>query len=75
MFISAAPTNEGGQQGKASNSATPGRLAAVVLGVDLAGDGQGATVITVLLDASDSARLAAAPAGGVVLMQTAPAGD
>ena len=52
--------------------AAPERLAAVVLGVDLAGDGQGATVITLLLDAADAAGLAAAPAGGVVLMQTAP---
>ncbi|HEX8631862.1 MAG TPA: SAF domain-containing protein [Catenuloplanes sp.] len=74
-FISTVPTNEGGQQGKTGSAATPTRLAAVVLGVDLAGDGQGATVITLLLDASDGARLAGAPAGGVVLMQTAPAGD
>jgi hypothetical protein len=50
-------------------------LEAVVLTVDPAGDGQGATVVTLLLDASDGARLAAAPAGGVVLMQTAPGGN
>ncbi|MDG4764469.1 SAF domain-containing protein [Solwaraspora sp. WMMD406] len=55
-----------------TSAATPDRLAAVVLGVDLAGDGQGATVITLLLDASDAPVLAAAPAGAVVLMQTSP---
>ena len=43
--------------------------------MDLAGDGQGATVITLLLDASDDAPLAAAPPGAVVLMQTAPDGS
>jgi hypothetical protein len=64
-------------QGQRTSSATgsPTRLTATVLGVDLVGDGQGATVITLLLDSSDSARLAAAPSGGVVLMQTAPNGD
>ncbi|MER7273501.1 SAF domain-containing protein [Dactylosporangium sp. NPDC000244] len=56
-------------------SSTPARLEAVVLAVDLAGDGQGATVVTLLLDAADGGRLAAAPAGGVVLMQTAPEGS
>lgn len=55
----------------AGNASTPARLPAVVLDVDLAGDGQGATVVTLLLDASDGPRLAAAPAGGVVLMQSA----
>jgi hypothetical protein len=60
--------------GAKSAASAPVRLQAVVLGVDLAGDGQGATVITLLLDASDGPRLAAAPAGGVVLMQTAPGG-
>jgi hypothetical protein len=50
-------------------------MPAVVLGVDLAGDGQGATVVTLLLDAADGPRLAAAPAGGVVLMQTSPGGN
>jgi hypothetical protein len=54
------------------SSVTSAPLRAVVLGVDLAGDGQGATVVTLLLDAADGGRLAAAPAGGVVLMQTAP---
>ncbi|GIE93889.1 SAF domain-containing protein [Paractinoplanes rishiriensis] len=51
---------------------TPARMPAVVLSVDLAGDGQGAIVITLLLDADDGGRLAAAAAGGVVLMQTTP---
>jgi hypothetical protein len=60
--------------GRAGGS-VPARLSAVVLTVDPAGDGQGATVATLLLDASDGAQLAAAPAGGVVLMQTAPGGN
>ncbi|WP_433615350.1 SAF domain-containing protein [Dactylosporangium sp. CA-139114] len=68
----------GAQPAPPGSSATSGssatRLPAVVLSVDLAGDGQGATVITLLLDAADGPRLAAAPAGGVVLMQTAPQG-
>lgn len=76
VYVSANPQN--GQPAPAAGSAaggsTPARLPAVVLGVDLAGDGQGATVVTLLLDASDGPRLAAAPAGGVVLMQTAPGG-
>jgi hypothetical protein len=46
-----------------------------VLSVDTAGDGQGSTVITLLLAASDSATLAGGPAGGVVLMQTSPQGS
>jgi hypothetical protein len=50
------------------------RMSAVVLGVDLAGDGQGATVVTLLLDSGDAPRLAAAAAGAVVLMQTSPDG-
>ncbi|WP_412740969.1 SAF domain-containing protein [Krasilnikovia sp. MM14-A1259] len=78
VYVSAAGTGEDGQIAPA-NASRPGlapvRMQAVVLGVDLAGDGQGATVITLLLDASDGARLAAAPAGRVVLMQTAPGGD
>jgi hypothetical protein len=66
---------QGGAQPAASTSGSaPARVPAVVLGVDLAGDGQGATVVTLLLDASDGPGLAAAPAGGVVLMQTAPGG-
>lgn len=75
-YVSTSPQN--GQAAPAASSAggaTPARLAAVVLGVDLAGDGQGATVVTLLLDAADGPRLAAAPAGGVVLMQTAPGGN
>jgi hypothetical protein len=56
------------------NSSVPASLPAVVLGVDLAGDGQGATVVTLLLDATDGPRLAAAPSGSVVLMQTPPQG-
>lgn len=76
-YVSATPQN--GQPAPAASSAaggaSPGRVPAVVLGVDLAGDGQGATVVTLLLDAADGPRLAAAPAGGVVLMQTAPGGN
>jgi SAF domain len=76
-YVSANP--QGGTQPASAATSTggsaPARLPAVVLGVDLAGDGQGATVVTLLLDASDGPRLAAAPAGGVVLMQTAPGGN
>jgi hypothetical protein len=75
-YVSATPQN--GQPAPAASSAaggaSPARVPAVVLGVDLAGDGQGATVVTLLLDAADGPRLAAAPAGLVVLMQTAPHG-
>jgi hypothetical protein len=77
VYASATETGDGqaaSANGAKSAGSTPVRLQAVVLGVDLAGDGQGATVITLLLDASDGPRLAAAPAGAVVLMQTAPGG-
>lgn len=74
-----AKAQEGGQPAPAASSGSsasaPARLSAVVLGVDLAGDGQGATVVTLLLPASDGPLLAAAPSGGVVLMQTAPEGS
>nr|WP_307962212.1 hypothetical protein [Salinispora arenicola] len=77
VYVSAAAP--GGTEPAAGSStaggAVPARVPAVVLGVDLGGDGQGATVVTLLLDASDAPRLAAAPAGGVVLMQTSPGGN
>lgn len=57
-----------------TNAAAPVRLEAAVLDVDPAGDGQGGTVVTLLIDEADSDRLAAAPSGGVVLMQLAPGG-
>ena len=74
VFLSAANT-PGGTSGQTSNGAgaPQTRLSAVVLGVDPRGDGQGSTVVTLLLGASDAGRLAGA--GGVVLMQTAPGGD
>jgi hypothetical protein len=75
VFVaSAAPA--AGQNGASGSGATstPARLSAVVRGVDLAGDGQGNTVVTLELNASDAGRLAGAAAGGVVLMQTAPGG-
>ena len=59
----------------ASGAAGPTRLSGVVLSVDLAGDGQGATVVTVLVDTSDASKLAAAPSGTVVLMQTSAGGN
>ncbi len=71
VFVSAAPTTSG--QPSAGSTGSTSRLSAVVLGVDPRGDGQGSTVVTLLLDASDAGRLAGA--GGVVLMQTAPGGD
>jgi hypothetical protein len=77
VYVSAAP--DGGQPAPAASSAAsgsaPARLSAVVLGVDLAGDGEGSTVITLLLSATDAPQLAAAPSGGVVLMQTSPVGS
>src|SRR6266511_3949638 len=72
VFLSAANAT-GGTQTSTGAGTTTTRLSAVVLGVDPRGDGQGATVVTLLLDASDAGRLAGA--GGVVLMQTAPGGD
>jgi hypothetical protein len=78
-FVSATGVGSDGQPAPATTSgkggAAPAQVPAVVLGVDLAGDGQGATVITLLLDASDAPTLAAASAGGVVLVQTAPGGN
>jgi len=76
VYISATQDGAGPAPANArAGGSAPVRLEAVVLTVDPAGDGQGATVVTLLLDASDGARLAAAPAGGVVLMQTAPGGN
>ena len=74
VFLSAANA-PGGTSGQTSTGAAASqtRLSAVVLGVDPRGDGQGSTVVTLLLGASDAGRLAGA--GGVVLMQTAPGGD
>ena len=79
VSVYVAAVQDGGQPAPAASStasgSTPARLSAVVLGVDLAGDGAGSTVITLLLAASDAPQLAAAPAGGVVLMQTSPVGS
>ena len=72
VFLSAANAT-GGTPTSTGAGTTTTRLSAVVLGVDPRGDGQGSTVVTLLLDASDAGRLAGA--GGVVLMQTAPGGD
>ncbi|MBN1173889.1 MAG: SAF domain-containing protein [Micromonosporaceae bacterium] len=65
------------QQSAGSSVTTAGSrpIPAVVLGVDLAGDGQGATVVSLLLDASDAGRLAGAGSEGVVLVQTSPEGS
>ena len=70
-FVSAGAA---GGQPPSSMSTTAGssRLSAVVLAVDPSGDGQGNTVVTLLLDSSDAAMLAGG--ASVVLMQTAPAG-
>ncbi len=76
-YVSAAGGN--GQQaatapaGSARPDTAASAVPAVVLGVDLAGDGQGSTVITLLLDASDGPKLATA--GAVVLVQTSPGGN
>lgn len=76
VYVSANAPN-GGQPAPAASSAATAlaRLSAVVLGVDLAGDGEGSTVVTLLLAATDAPQLAAAPSGGVVLMQTSPEGN
>src|SRR6266571_408521 len=71
LGFAAAAMSAGGQTSTGAGTTT--RLSAVVLGVDPRGDGQGSTVVTLLLDASDAGRLAGA--GGVMLMQTAPGGD
>src|SRR6266540_3452969 len=71
VFVSAGNAAAGGQTSTGTGNASS-RLSAVVLGVDPRGDGQGATVVTLLLDASDAGRLAGAD--GVVLMQTSPGG-
>lgn len=75
VYVSATASNGGQPAPAASSTPTPARLSAVVLGVDLAGDGEGSSVITLLLAASDAPQLAAAPSGGVVLMQTSPVGS
>lgn len=76
VAVYVSPTGPGDQPVSASSAAgtAPVRLAAVVLGVDLAGDGQGSTVVTLLLDEADGPTLAAASTGGVMLMQTAAGG-
>jgi hypothetical protein len=71
-FVNAASGTGG--QASAALGGRQAQLSAVVLGVDPAGDGQGGTLVTLLLDASDAAFLAGAPTGGVVLMQTSPGG-
>jgi hypothetical protein len=48
------------------------RFAAVVTSVSQSGDGQGSTVVGLLVPDAYAAGLAAAPADGVVLMQTSP---
>jgi hypothetical protein len=73
VFVSAATAGGHASGGSSAPSGGWGsRLSAVVLGVDPGGDGQGNTVVTLLLDASDATSLAGGD--GVVLMQTAPAG-
>jgi hypothetical protein len=71
VFVSAGAPGAGPA---ATAAAAQVRLEAAVLDVDPAGDGQGGTVVTLLVDEADSERLAAAPSGGVVLMQLAPGG-
>jgi hypothetical protein len=76
--VSAFVTGSQGAAASAPSSTapatTPDQLGAVVVGVDLGGDGQGNTVITLLLAATDAGRLAAAGSTNVVLMQTSPGG-
>ncbi len=78
VFITTPPNTNDGQSAQGGSGdeggARPVRVDAVVSGVDLAGDGQGSTVVTLELSADDAATVAGAPVGGVVLMQTAPGG-
>lgn len=75
VFLSTGTTSttSSGGPGATGGSSSPMRVSAVVVGVDPRGDGQGATVVTVLVSAADAGRVAGA--GSVVLMQTAPGGD
>ncbi|MDG4790182.1 SAF domain-containing protein [Micromonospora sp. WMMD1102] len=75
VYVSTTARDGGQSAPAASSAAAPARMSAVVLRVDLAGDGEGSTVVTLLLAASDAPQLAAAPSGGVVLMQTSPERD
>lgn len=65
---SAAPAP--GTDGSTAPAGQP--VAATVVGVSPAADGQGGAVVTVLLPSAAGSWLAAAPADGVVLMQTTP---
>jgi hypothetical protein len=71
-FVSAGTAGGQNSSGASAAAGSGSRLSAMVLGVDLGGDGQGNTVVTLLLDASDATKLAGG--AGVVLMQTAAAG-
>jgi hypothetical protein len=53
-------------------AADPKRFAAVVLGVDEAGDGQGSSVITVQIGKDDAHLLAAAATDAVTIVQSGP---
>ncbi len=85
VYLSNPTTTTGAAPGDATSTGTPligaetsgglVPLSATVLGLERAGDGQGGAVVTLLLPAEAGARLAAAPAAGLVLMQTAPGGD
>jgi hypothetical protein len=55
-----------------SGTGEPTRFAAVVTSVSQSGDGQGSTVVGLLVPDAYAEALAAAPADGVVLMQTSP---
>jgi hypothetical protein len=67
------------ETGSGSAPAAVTRMEATVLSVDLTGDGQGATVITLLLGTADGVKVAAASAAGtqdgVVLLQASPGGS
>jgi hypothetical protein len=81
VFVSADQTTTGqtsitgGGVTTGSGAAQPVRVNAVVLGVDLNGDGQGSSVLTFLLESGDAVRLASASAGRVLVMQTSGQGS
>jgi hypothetical protein len=75
VFVTVPPNSAPSSAPSSTAPATaPDQLGAVVVGVDLGGDGQGNTVVTLLLAGTDAGRLAGAGSTNVVLMQTSPAG-
>jgi len=75
LFLTNNTGQAAGDSQPAGKPADPPTLEAVVLDVETSVDGQGDTVVSLLLAADDAPELAAAPPAGLVLMQTAPGGN